>query len=150
MGLRRAARIRAFQTIYSMHFAKTNGLEDLRTLFEYIPMPGNSVPKKQEKVCAFAWELVEGVFNNKSSIDAIISRSSHNWRIDRLGLVELALLRLAVFEMIFIKDTPISVVISEILNIADSFGDDKAKKFINGLLDAAAKDAQIPHVVEQS
>ena len=62
-----------------------------------------------------------------------------NWRVDRLGKIELTLLRLAVFEMLYRADVPPKVAINEALELSTRFGDAKAKSFINGILDAAIK-----------
>ena len=87
----------------------------------------------------FAWELVEGVWSNSEALDAAIGRFSHNWRVDRMGRIELTLLRLAVFEMLYRQDVPPKVAINEALELSGQFGEGNAKNFINGILDAAAK-----------
>ena len=73
------------------------------------------------------------------AIDSVIERFSQNWRVDRLGKIELTLLRLAVFEMLYRADVPPKVAINEALELSTRFGDAKAKSFINGILDAAIK-----------
>ena len=72
-------------------------------------------------------------------LDEVIGLFSQNWRIDRIGRVELTLLRIAVYEMLYRIDVPPKVAINEALELSKQFGDANARGFINGILDAAAK-----------
>ena len=133
---RRAARSRAFQVLYSLQFSPSTTLGDVRTAFLEMPDPTDAdmdenAETREEKLYGFAWELVEGVWSNVKNLDSVIERFSQNWRVDRLGKIELTLLRLAVFEMLYRADVP--------LELSTRFGDAKAKSFINGILDAAIK-----------
>ena len=133
---RRAARSRAFQVLYSLQFSPSTTLGDVRTAFLEMPDPTDA---DMDKLYGFAWELVEGVWSNVKNLDSVIERFSQNWRVDRLGKIELTLLRLAVFEMLYRADVPPKVAINEALELSTRFGDAKAKSFINGILDAAIK-----------
>ncbi|MEG2004851.1 MAG: transcription antitermination factor NusB [Bilophila sp.] len=143
---RRAARSRAFQVLYSLHFSPTTTLGDLRSAFTAMPDPTDADMDENAEVepatsapAGFSWELVEGVWANVATLDTVIERFSQNWRVDRLGKIELTLLRLAVFEMLYRPDVPPKVAINEALELSTRFGDAKAKSFINGILDATAK-----------
>ena len=141
---RRAARSRAFQVLYSLQFSPSTTLGDVRTAFLEMPDPTDAdmdenAETREEKLYGFAWELVEGVWSNVKNLDSVIERFSQNWRVDRLGKIELTLLRLAVFEMLYRADVPPKVAINEALELSTRFGDAKAKSFINGILDAAIK-----------
>ena len=141
---RRAARSRAFQVLYSLQFSPSTTLGDVRTAFLEMPDPTDAdmdenAETREEKLYGFAWELVEGVWANVKTLDSVIERFSQNWRVDRLGKIELTLLRLAVFEMLYRADVPPKVAINEALELSTRFGDAKAKSFINGILDAAIK-----------
>lgn len=103
---RRAARSRAFQVLYSLQFSPSTTLGDVRTAFLEMPDPTDAdmdenAETREEKLYGFAWELVEGVWSNVKNLDSVIERFSQNWRVDRLGKIELTLLRLAVFEMLY-------------------------------------------------
>lgn len=146
---RSAARIRAFQTLYSLHFSPVSTLGELRRVFLATPDPDfdpGSAPDVSNAADAsqapggFAWELVEGVWSRNEELDGIVGRFSQNWRVNRLGKIELTVLRLAVFELLHRADIPPRVAINEALELAARFGDAKAKGFINGILDAAAKE----------
>ena len=141
---RRAARSRAFQVLYSLHFSPSTTLGDVRSAFLDMPDPTDAdmdenAETKTEKLYGFSWELVEGVWTNIKTLDGVIERFSQNWRVDRLGKIELTVLRLAVFEMLYRPDVPPKVAINEALDLSARFGDAKAKSFINGILDAAIK-----------
>lgn len=87
----------------------------------------------------FAWELVSGVWGKQGELDEMIRQFSQNWRLDRMGKVELALLRLAAFELLFRDDVPPKVVINEAIELSRQFGDENSHGFVNGILDAAVK-----------
>jgi N utilization substance protein B len=87
----------------------------------------------------FAWELVQGVWNKQADLDKLIRGFSQNWRLERMGKVELSLLRLAVYELIFSADVPPKVIINEAIELSRQFGDENSHGFVNGILDAALK-----------
>ena len=136
---RSAARIRAFQVLYSLQFSPVATVEELKTLAERLPddTAGDLSASKYDP--DFAWDLVEGVWSCETALDEAIASFSHNWRKDRLGKVELTLLRLAFYELEHHPDVPSKVVISESLDLAARFANDQARHFINGILDAAAR-----------
>jgi N utilization substance protein B len=69
----------------------------------------------------------------------VIGQFSRHWKVDRIGKIELTVLRLAVFEMLYREDIPPKVAINEAIELAKQFGDERSRPFVNGLLDAAAK-----------
>ena len=82
---------------------------------------------------------MEGVWTHAAELDRHIARFSRNWRVDRMGRVELTLLRLAMYELLYRQDVPAKVAINEALELTRQFGEDNATSFVNGILDAAAK-----------
>lgn len=97
------------------------------------------IPGQEEELAGFTWELVLGVWQKQSELDKIITEFSQNWRLERMGRVELALLRLAVYELVFSDQTPPKVIINEAIELSKQFGDDNSRGFVNGILDAAVK-----------
>jgi N utilization substance protein B len=93
----------------------------------------------QPEVRQFAELLVCGVAENLESIDKEINSYSTNWALDRMARVDLALLRLAAFELIYCLDVPHNVVINEAIEIGKRFGTEETPAFINGVLDHLAK-----------
>lgn len=92
-----------------------------------------------EELAGFTWDLVRGVWQKRSELDNMITAFSQNWRIERMGRVELALLRMAMYELVFSNETPPKVVLNEAIELSKQFGDDNARGFVNGILDAAVK-----------
>ena len=76
-----------------------------------------------------------GVENNKENIDKVISENLHNWKIDRISKVNLSILRLATYEILYDEQVPRPVVINEALEITRRYSDEKSVSFINGVLD---------------
>jgi N utilization substance protein B len=86
-------------------------------------------------ICGFTEKLLLGVTQHINEIDAIIARTSENWSIVRMPLIDLSMLRMAVFEMIHLDDVPLSVSINEAIELAKDFGgEDESPRFINGVL----------------
>ncbi len=138
---RRGERELAFQVLYGLSFTPANDIDELRRFFrvspDYLARWEGQEPPSQPS--GFAWELVEGVWSKSDELDASITSFSRNWRVDRMGRVELTLLRLAVFEIMYRTDVPPKVAINEALELSRQFGEGNAKSFINGILDAVAK-----------
>jgi len=82
----------------------------------------------------FVNELVYGVINNKEEIDSIANKHLENWRLDRLGLTDQAIIEIAIFEIIH-TETPNLVCINEAIELAKQYSDEKVSKMINGILD---------------
>jgi len=87
---------------------------------------------------AFAKELVLGVEAHRAEIDASITACARNWRIERMAAVDRNVLRLAAWELLH-TETPYSVVIDEAVDLAREFGSDASPAFVNGVLDAIAR-----------
>jgi len=86
----------------------------------------------------FARHLVLRVIEHRASIDEVLSRHAQNWRVSRMAVVDRNILRLAIFELIH-SDTPVSVILDEAVELARRFGSDTSSSFVNGVLDAVAK-----------
>jgi N utilization substance protein B len=83
---------------------------------------------------AYFKDLLENFIDYKTIIDKDISDNLKKWHIDRLGKVELAILRLAITEMYYLEDIPHKVSINEAVELAKVFADESAPKYINGVL----------------
>lgn len=78
--------------------------------------------------------LINGIKENQTQIDSLISDSITNWTIDRIPRVDKNILRVAVYELLFQKDVPINVVISEAVKLAEDLSTDDSASFVNGTL----------------
>ena len=88
-----------------------------------------------DEVKAFAERLVAGVLEKKKELDALIGKYATNWKISRMPIVDRNILRAGVYELLWMDDVPAKVTVNEAIELAKSFGDDDASKFVNGILD---------------
>lgn len=136
MRKRTKARECALQVLYQIDITKNNHgscLDDFWQTKE--PMEGS--------VIEFASSLVNGVMGNLDDIDKLIASYATNWNIKRMATVDRNILRLATYELLFLKEIPPKVSINEAVDIAKKFGDKDSGKFVNGILDKIAKEGQI-------
>lgn len=82
----------------------------------------------------YSKELAESFNSNKESIDSLINKYAKNWTINRMAKVDLAILRLAICEILYMSEMPTKVSINEAIELAKLYCDDKSPKFINGIL----------------
>ncbi len=83
----------------------------------------------------FSRHLADGVWNHKSEIDAMLTRYAENWDLHRMAAVDRNILRLSTFEIVHDKETPLSVIIDEAIEIAKTYSTEESGKFVNGILD---------------
>lgn len=125
---RRESRAAALQYLYAWSInSPANLAEDLRVFFEGLEKPRDNY--------AFAEELIHGVIDNVAEIDGHIRGLAHNWEFERIARIDLAILRLAIFEMLHRKDIPPVVSINEAIDLSKHFSTADSKRFINGILD---------------
>lgn len=86
----------------------------------------------------FARRLVAGVLANREQIDRLIEGSAENWKLTRMSKVDLTILRMATYEMLFCPDIPVNVSMDEAIEISKRFGSEESPMFINGVLDQVA------------
>ena len=96
---------------------------------------------------AFILRMMEGVLERLDEIDDRINAHSHRWSTERMPRVDLTILRVAVWEMLYEKDPeiPVSVVIDEALEMARTFSEPESTRFINGVLGAIWRDQEAAH-----
>ena len=125
---RRECRAAAFQYLYAWSVNQPANLaEDLRLFFEHLEQPRDYY--------AFADELIHGTIEHIEELDGHIKALAHNWEFDRVAKIDLAILRLAMFEMLHRKDIPPVVSINEAIDLSKLYSSLDAKRFINGVLD---------------
>ncbi len=83
---------------------------------------------------SFYEKLVRGTTEQLTQIDESLKTKLENWSLDRLPKIERTVLRLAVYELLFMQDAPSKVVMNEAIELCKTFGDDKSSKFVNGVL----------------
>lgn len=85
-------------------------------------------------VVAHARELVTGTLRESGAVDGAIGDASDNWRLEEIGKVERAVLRLAAYELLFMPEIPVGVAIDEAIELAHAYAGDEAAPFVNGVL----------------
>ena len=85
-------------------------------------------------------ELIKSFKENKETIDALINKHAKNWTVNRMAKVDLAILRLAICEILYMCEVPVKVSINEAVELAKIYCDNKSPKFINGILGSAVNE----------
>ena len=96
----------------------------------------------------FVFQLVQGVHDQLQAIDALISKHAPDWPIDKIAPVDRSILRVGVFELMFLKDVPSKVAINEAVEMGKVFSGENAGKFINGVLGALFKELPVVETEE--
>ena len=127
MSARSKARKRALDTIFEA---------DLKG----ISIPSTSTNDETDvEVTNYSLELVKGIKENQTQIDELITNSLQNWTFDRIPRVDRNILRIAVYELLYQKDVPTKVVISEAVSLAESLSTAESSAFVNGTLGTISK-----------
>ena len=132
---RRRAREAALQMLYQSEIGRTNALETTMTFWPSAD-PGGEV---SEDLRGFANSLMRDTIDRLESIDRLLAEHAHNWRVERMAVIDRLVLRLAVCELLTHPDTPPRVVINEAIELARTFSGDEAVPFVNGVVDAVRK-----------
>jgi transcription antitermination factor NusB len=97
-----------------------------------------------EDAFQYAQRLVRGTVDHREEIDEMIRGQADNWRLERMPAVDRNILRLAIYEMLYERDTPKLVVVDEAIELAKKFGSEQSGRFVNGLLDGLLKQHTFP------
>jgi N utilization substance protein B len=127
MSLRRKAREFALQMLFQIDMTDQDP-QEVVSLFWQARTVGADVR-------TFAEDLFRGTLEIRERLDTLLARISAHWRLERMPVVDRNLLRLALYEMLFLSETPRVVVIDEAIEIAKRFGSEDSGQFINGVLD---------------
>jgi len=125
------AREAVIQTLYAQEMGNDKAIEQFEEILKDKKVKG----AKAE----FAKKLLKGILENIDKIDSIIKDHLIDWDFERLDKVDKQILRVGIYEILY-TDTPYQIVIDEAVKIAKNFSEDKAKSFINGILDRVAKE----------
>ncbi|MCX7948643.1 MAG: transcription antitermination factor NusB [Treponemataceae bacterium] len=138
MASRHKARILAFQALYSWDVSRVP-VEDL---LDFPWLEEEQQHKLDEGVAAFAHLLIQGTLENIEAIDATIRAHLKNWDFSRVNKVDLAILRISTYALMFQKDMAPSIIIDEAIDLSREFGTDESYKFVNGVLDSVRRSLQ--------
>ncbi|QXE92823.1 transcription antitermination factor NusB [Geomonas subterranea] len=138
MTTRREGRELALQALYSKDLVTQDPSTTLKRIIESFGEGEDPTLSANSKAYAFASELVSGVAGHLQEIDGRIAEKSKHWSMARMARVDLNILRLAVFELLYRPDIPKNVTMNEAIEVAKKFGADDSASFVNGILDEIA------------
>lgn len=128
---RKVAREVAFKIIFELAFQHD---EEASKLFEKLIEASEENYEITEEDNAYVNEIIVGIQSNEPSIDEKIKSHLKDWSFDRISKVDLAILRLAIYEITYRKDIPCKVSVNEAVELAKIFGEESSPAFINGIL----------------
>ncbi|MDR1174369.1 MAG: transcription antitermination factor NusB [Treponema sp.] len=152
MASRRKGRILAFQALYAWESRRAIESQGMQvqmhlqepasvSLEEFLRFPWLEAEKlaaMDEAILGFSRLLITGTIENLKAIDAMIKNHLENWDLSRLKRVDLAILRMSVYALMF-QDMAPSIIINEAIGISREFGTDESYRFVNGVLDSIRK-----------
>jgi len=138
MASRRKARILAFQALFFWEANCVSGQPrvPVEDLLAFGWLEDEKLDSLDENMAAFSRALIAGAVENIKDVDAQIQNHLDNWDIVRLNRVDLAILRISTYTLMYQKEIPASIVIDEAIGICREFGTDDSYKFVNGVLDS--------------
>jgi N utilization substance protein B len=132
MASRRKGRILAFQALYCW---ESTGIP-VEELLAFSWLESEKRAALEDGIAAFSRLLITGTIENIKAVDAVIKKHLQHWDISRVNRVDLAVLRMSAYTLMFQSEIAPSIVIDEAIGIAKEFGTDDSFRFINGVLDS--------------
>ena len=136
------SRTTAREVAMMMHFSNLLGGEDTP---EHVCEKAESLGTLDEEDLVYVSQMLEGVGTHSEELDEIIGRYAKDWAIERIARVDLSILRVAIYEMLYRKeDVPTGAAINEAVELAKRYGGERSYAFINGILGSVAKEVAAP------
>lgn len=134
---RTEAREEAFKLLYSLQIMTEKNIEEQVKIF----LDENEI--NDQEAIKYISNIIEGTNKENDKIEALISENiKDDWDIKRISKIDLALLKLGIFEIVYSK-LPYKVVINEVVELSKKYGDDNSKSFVNGVLASVVKKSDI-------
>ena len=133
---RSAIRESTFKLLYSAEIQKDIAEEQIETFIE-----SNDITDEKQK--KYIINCFNGIEENKNEIIELIEKNlKQNWSINRISKIDISILKLAIYEMLY-TDVPYKVAINEAIELAKKYGEDTSKAFINGILASVVKEKKL-------
>ena len=129
-GLRRKARIAALQALYELDCTRHKVEETSARL--------RARETLAQEALGFSEELVKGVLQHKSELDALIRKFARAFPVEQMSIIDRNILRLAIFEILFSDKAPLKAAINEAIELAKAFGSESSSRLVNGVLGVVA------------
>lgn len=143
---RTTAREIAMHLVYELEFHDELPEELLNKVFkeDYYPHLAEEADlyqeKPNEKQMRYIEDCLRGVYLKKQELDEIIEKYAVGWKVSRISKVSLAVLRLSIYEILYVEDAPAGAVINEAVEIARRYEEEEKVSFINGILGSFVRD----------
>lgn len=131
IDIRHEARKIALASLFSSIFIES----DLKDRIDF-SQEALEIQKSDNELAA---KLTSGVEEKRGEIDKLIIENAPDWELDKIAKIDLAILRISIYEILHMKNTPQKVVIDEAVELAKQFGGDNSSKFVNGVLGSIVK-----------
>jgi N utilization substance protein B len=145
MASRRKGRILAFQALYSYDAAPAA----LEELLGFSWLEADKRAALDEGTTVFSRLLIQGTIENLAAVDDMIRSHLKNWDFSRLNRVDLALLRMSAYTLMYQQEVAPSIVIDEAIGISREYGTDDSYRFVNGVLDSINRTLQGPRTLQE-
>ena len=132
---RKVARELSFKVIFSFYFQNEN--EQIESLINNLENETKDINSEDKE---YIKEIVNGVTENKEKLDEIIKKYLKEWTMERISKTDLAILRVAVYEILYREDIPYKVSVNEAVELAKAFSDNSSPSFVNGVLAGVIND----------
>lgn len=135
MGHRRKAREIALQVLYQIDCTGMDSEEAIELFWQNFEAPVSAR--------AFSTTLIRGTVEHLPNIDEAIRRCSDHWSLERMARVDKNILRMAVYELLYLDEIPPKATLNEAIDLGKNFGSENSGSFVNGILDALYSRMQI-------
>jgi len=136
---RRKARELAFSLLFEQKFDLERNIEEIYD---------TAIEVREAEDDSYVREIVNGVLANREEIFSLIEKHSHGWNINRISNTSLSIMQVAVFEMLY-TDLPLKIAINEAIELSKIYDDEKARPFVNGILNSIAGESSGKQIDEQ-
>ncbi len=138
MGSRTKARVRALQVLYAWEMR--GGEEPLAEVDRQLSAPGQSAVEPE--VDEYTASILATITDALTEIDAHLEALAEHWKLSRMATVDRNILRIAAAEMLYLDDIPLRVSLHEAIRLAEWFGTEESRRFVNGVLDALLRELE--------
>lgn len=137
---RHEIREKAVQALFTLDFQKELSKQDAISYVIELEHEDWLDEEEGNFVPVYLDQLVEGVIHHRDALDQQIEKYLRNWQLSRIAKIDLTILRLALYEMNYVNETPDKVALNEALELSKKYSDDASRKFVNGILSNVMKD----------
>ena len=132
---RKKARDNAFKCVYQLEFMDKQNVEEI---LAYCFVENENIEEEKKYIN----KVLNGICEHIEEIDEIILSKLKNWSLERIAKIDLAILRLAIYEINYVSDIPVKVSANEAVEVAKTYGNPDSKSFVNGVIAKVIQDGK--------